>query len=226
VSEGYFTRATLLPAAKIANWYRQAAWRGELHRDHAAVWRLFPGDGISRDFIFRVGSTRDDGALQYYVVSRRKPVDVSGEIQAEVKPYQPRFNVGEQLTFSLRANPTVSRGESGARSKRHDVLMDAKKGKVGEMAHEAIAKAATGWLVNRGPSIGLAIDPDPKMLRFDSYRQYVSSRRGGAPLRFSSLDFDGMAVVTDVARLTEALFTGVGHSKGFGCGLLLVRRAG
>ncbi len=33
-----------------------------------------------------------------------------------------------------------------------------------------------------------------------------------------------MAKVIDPDRLTKALLEGVGHSKGFGCGLLLVRR--
>jgi CRISPR system Cascade subunit CasE len=207
----------------LTDWYRQAISRGELYRDHAAVWRLFPGDGMLRDFLYRVGAVESDGALQYYVVSRRQPVEESGQVRVEAKPYQPRFTVGEAVTFALRANPTVSRGVGGARSKRHDVLMDAKMRKSGEAAQEAIAEAARGWLINRGPGIGLMIDHSA--LRFDGYRQHVSSRRRVAPLRFSSLDFDGRAVVADPARLNEALFSGVGHSKGFGCGLLLVRRS-
>lgn len=224
MSEGYFTRATVFPTAKASDWYRQALWRGELHRDHAAVWRLFPGDRAPRDFLFRVGAAKRAGELLYYVVSRRQPVEVPGQSRVEVKAYEPRFTVGEAVTFSLRANPTVSRGVGGARSKRHDVLMDAKRGKAGEAAQQAIAKAAAGWLVNRGPAIGLTIDP--LVLRFDRYRQHVSARRGGDALRFSSLDFAGMATVADSDRLTDALLSGVGHGKGFGCGLLLVRRTG
>lgn len=224
MSEGYFTRATLLPSARNTHWYRQALQRGAVYRDHAVVWRLFPGDGLARDFVFRVGAHRNDDTLQYYIVSRRKPVEVSEEIRAEVKPYRPRFSAGEKLAFSLRANPTVSRGVGGTRSKRHDVLMDAKKGKSGSGVQEAVADAAAGWLIDRGTSVGLRFDPD--LLRFDRYQQHVSARRGGAALRFSSLDFDGMAVVADPELLTAALFNGVGHSKGFGCGLLMVRRTG
>jgi len=224
VGEGYFTRATLLPDARAAEWYRHAMQRGPLYCDHAAVWRLFPGDELPRDFLFRVGAERADGSRLYYVVSRRAPVAIPGHISIETKAYQPRFQSGETVVFSLRANPTVSRGKGGARSKRHDVLMDAKRGAARDHIPEAVSAAAIGWMVDRAPSIGLSLDS--KHLQFDGYRQRTARRSGGSTLQFSSVDFDGTAVVVDPARLTPALFAGVGHSKGFGCGLLLVRRAG
>jgi CRISPR system Cascade subunit CasE len=100
--------------------------------------------------------------------------------------------------------------------------MNAKKQAPPGKSAEMVDAAAINWLRMRGPAIGLEIDI--QQLRRDGYRQHVASRSGGTPLRFSSLDFDGCATVTDPQRLTEALFAGVGHSKGFGCGLLLVRR--
>ncbi len=42
---------------------------------------------------------------------------------------------------------------------------------------------------------------------------------------FSSMDFTGEVKVTDVAKFRDALFKGIGPSKAFGCGLLMVRRA-
>lgn len=222
MTDGYFTRATLLPSGLSGAWHRNALMRGAMHRDHALVWRLFPGDGMPRDFVYRVGVPTSDGAIPYYIVSQRRPVAVPGEVRTDVKVYRPHFSVGDTLSFSLRANPTVSRGVAGARSKRHDVLMDAKKGKSGLAAEEAVTNAASTWLLSRAESLGLTIEPTT--LRFDGYRQHRSIRRSGAALRFSSVDFEGLAVVTNPLRLITALFDGVGHSKGFGCGLLLVRR--
>ncbi len=42
---------------------------------------------------------------------------------------------------------------------------------------------------------------------------------------FSSVEFTGELKVIDVAKFRGALFNGVGRSKAFGCGLLMVRRA-
>jgi CRISPR system Cascade subunit CasE len=223
MSSGFFSRVTLLPRAQLTDWYHQALRRGEVYRDHAVVWRLFPGDGFQRDFLFRAGGVRADGHLTYYVVSRRRPSEFADTFQVECKEYQPSFDIGDRLAFSLRANPTVSRGVGGARSKRHDVLMDAKRGRHGEAASEAMEAAATRWIADRIPGIGLEIEG--AALRFDGYRQHRCIRTGQPPLQFSSIDFHGVATVRDPARLAEALFTGIGHSKGFGCGLLLVRRA-
>ena len=63
-------------------------------------------------------------------------------------------------------------------------------------------------------------------LRVDSYRlhRFHKEPRRGKPVRFSTLEMSGMLTVTDAARLTTTLFNGIGPGKGYGCGLLLVRR--
>ena len=50
-----------------------------------------------------------------------------------------------------------------------------------------------------------------------------SSRKREKAIQFSSLDYQGVATVKDSGLLKRALVQGVGHGKGFGCGLLLVR---
>lgn len=42
---------------------------------------------------------------------------------------------------------------------------------------------------------------------------------------FSSVDFTGELQITDTAKFEQALFKGIGRSKAFGCGLLMIRRA-
>jgi CRISPR system Cascade subunit CasE len=38
------------------------------------------------------------------------------------------------------------------------------------------------------------------------------------------VDFEGTIEITDPGIFVEALFTGIGPAKAFGCGLMLVRR--
>jgi CRISPR system Cascade subunit CasE len=46
----------------------------------------------------------------------------------------------------------------------------------------------------------------------------------GKKAGFSSVDFTGELQVTDVFKFEQALFQGIGRSKAFGCGLMLIRR--
>jgi CRISPR system Cascade subunit CasE len=43
-------------------------------------------------------------------------------------------------------------------------------------------------------------------------------------ITFSTVDFSGELPVIDPIALAVALRDGIGHSKAFGCGLMLVRR--
>lgn len=198
------------------------ARHGEAYRDHALVWRLFPGDGAERDFVFR----RINGApgrLAYYVVSARQPQSVPGLFTVQCKPYSPELVRGDYVRFDLRANPCVTRRtEPNGRSSRHDVLMDAKRSLSGECdAASVIHAAAREWLASRAASWGLVIDGD---VRTEGYTQHRLRHRQRS-IEYSSLDYQGLARVEDPALLSRALLHGVGHAKAFGCGLLLVRRA-
>jgi CRISPR system Cascade subunit CasE len=82
------------------------------------------------------------------------------------------------------------------------------------------AHAGATWLRERQEGLGCFIDEGS--LRIDGYRTYRLSRKNNAC--FSSLDFAGCLTVTDVERFQNSLFHGVGPAKGFGCGLLLVKR--
>ena len=58
----------------------------------------------------------------------------------------------------------------------------------------------------------------------DGYRTHTVRRRGRAPICFSTLDFSGLLTVTAPEKFLSALYGGIGPAKGFGCGLLLVKR--
>ena len=58
----------------------------------------------------------------------------------------------------------------------------------------------------------------------DGYRQMALPGKG-RNASFSTLDYSGLATVTDSDLLRRALTAGVGHTRSYGCGLLMVKRA-
>ncbi|WP_084679669.1 type I-E CRISPR-associated protein Cas6/Cse3/CasE [Curvibacter lanceolatus] len=216
----YFSKVRVLEPVSRSPWWHEALQHGDAYRDHALVWRLFPGDGLPRDFVFRRLGDELRG-LSFYVVSARAPVVDPAVFEVATKPYQPHLPAGTWLQFDLRANPTVNRGEAGQKSRRHDVLMDVKRHPpADEPLPQAMEKAALGWLLQRAESAGLLVQPDS--VRQDNYQpQRLNRRKGG--VAFSSIDYQGLAQVQDPDRLQSALLQGLGHSKAFGCGLLLVK---
>jgi CRISPR system Cascade subunit CasE len=216
----YFSCARLLATPRQDDWLRDLARHGEPYRDHALIWRLFPGDGMPRDFVFR----HLEDERSFYVVSARPPVPTSDLFQVQTKPYAPLLECGEWVRFDLRANPTISVRREDGRSRRHDVLMHAKRSVPSDQRDQlaqVLETAGKDWLLARAEQWGLAVREDSVLQ--NGYRQQ-RLRRKGKGIEYSSLDYQGMAKVIDPDRLTKALLEGVGHSKGFGCGLLLVRR--
>ena len=230
----YFSRISIKSGALAAQ--EGGLDAGDAYRDHTLIWRLFPDspDKAPRDFLFRAASAAS-GTLLYYLVSQRQPQSWHPLVTVNSKPFQPRLETGEWVDFSLRANPTVAIASApDQRGKRHDVLMHAKTlarqaGLQGESLQQAIRQAALAWLDKRAASWGLQIDPD--QIQADGYCQHVL-RSKGRELRFSSVDYQGMARVQDPERLTQAMLgpplpgknASLGHAQAFGCGLLLVKR--
>ncbi|MBS68563.1 MAG: type I-E CRISPR-associated protein Cas6/Cse3/CasE [Pseudomonas sp.] len=216
----YFSHVRLQASLRLDDWLRGLVRHGEPYRDHALIWRLFPGDGMARDFLFR----RLEDERSFYVVSARPPQPDSGLFQIRSKPYAPQLEQGAWLRFDLRANPTVSLRQEDGRSRRHDVLMHAKHEASVEQRgqlRQVLDAAGRDWLLTRAERWGLSIRAESVLQ--NGYRQQ-RLRRKGRTIEYSSLDYQGLAEVTDPQRLRQALLEGVGHSKGFGCGLLLVRR--
>ena len=118
--------------------------------------------------------------------------------------------------------------ERGERGKQHDVVMDRlfrlPKGERGPERQAAIKDAAWSWLTDQGGRHGFRV-PERETLSVDGYDQVrVPRNNGQKPVQFSVLDIEGRLVVTEPERFVEALSAGLGKAKGFGCGLMLVRR--
>ncbi len=216
----YFSHVRLIASPTQNEWLRDLARHGQLYRDHALIWQLFPGDGAQRDFVFR----RLEDERSFYVVSARAPQSDSGLFQIQSKPYMPLLEEGELVRFDLRTNPTVSRRDESGRSRRHDVLMDAKRSVSPDSdtgLSSALELAGKTWLLDRATQWGLQIKTESVLQ--NGYQQQRLTRKGSA-IRFSTLDYQGIAQVANAELLKRALLSGIGHSKGFGCGLLLIKR--
>ena len=191
---------------------------------HRLVWTFF-GDG-NRDFVYRAEMGSRPEIL---CVSCRKPVDETGAWTVEAKPYDPRLPAGTCLRFSTRVNPVVARADAVGRSRRHDVVMDVKKRcrerSEATFSHsEAVQQACAEWLLRREQRLGIQIE-EPS-LRCDGYRVLRIRRpRGSSVMTLGTVDIAGVLTVVDAERFRDVLFHGLGHGKGFGCGLVMVKRA-
>lgn len=87
------------------------------------------------------------------------------------------------------------------------------------------------WLGKQGRRCGfmLAVDENGlSKLQNSAYQWHAlptkRKREKGERAGFSSIDFTGELQIVDVDKFRQALFKGIGRSKAFGCGLLMIRR--
>ena len=92
-----------------------------------------------------------------------------------------------------------------------------------------VQQALDSWLERQGRAHGFSIcidDEGQPKLQSSAYRWHglLSKAAKGKKPGFSSVDFTGELQVVDVERFTRALFEGIGRSKSYGCGLMMVKR--
>jgi CRISPR system Cascade subunit CasE len=216
----YFSRIELRRDTHVV--YRVGrALTGDGYRLHQALWRLFQDE--RRNFLYRRIESMHWPC--FYIVSLCPPQDQEGIWSIQVKDYAPRLVARQRLAFSLRANPVVTKVGPTKKPVRHDVVMDVKtqsRQNGGSIAQaELIQEAGYSWLSRRAEKNGFRLE----VLRASGYRQHrLLKVRSQNPIRFSTLELDGVLTVTEPNRLRQTLFYGIGPAKAFGCGLLLVRR--
>jgi CRISPR system Cascade subunit CasE len=189
---------------------------------HSLVWALFAdGPDRRRDFLWR-----EMRPGEFLILAARPPTDAHDIFDLEFKPFAPVLRPGQCLGFDLRANPVISVPEKpGQRGKRHDVVMHALS-KVAQRAaarEVAIHEAGTAWLARKGSAAGFSVDPS--QLYIDGYDRVRIPHSDARAVIFSTLTFQGVLTVEDPAQFLAAVLRGFGAAKGFGCGLMLIRRA-
>ena len=193
---------------------------------HHLVWSLFADSpDRQRDFLWRAMNVG-----VFLILSERVPNDRHGLFEIdEPKPFQPALEAGDRLRFSLRANPIIRRRDPArGRSVKHDVVMDALR------AHEAgqraghrrtvVREQGLAWLERQGLKGGFEFGADD--VSVDGYDQHSMVRKDASqPMKYSTLDFDGVLTIGDPDAFLAAVSRGFGASKAYGCGLMLIRRA-
>jgi CRISPR system Cascade subunit CasE len=194
---------------------------------HQLLWGLFPNHGEKkRDFLFH--EIKRESTPQFLLVSQEQPVQTDA-LSVASKPYAPQLAMGQRLAFTLVVNPVVSRKIVGKKnSAKHDVWMDAKwqakkKGITGQALVDACEGAVKSWLVRQGERCGFQL-PENRIIVEGYLQKRFYKRRKKEPICFSSINCRGVLTVTDSLKFTEMLFCGLGRSKSFGCGLMLVRK--
>lgn len=189
---------------------------------HRWLWKFFGDDkNADRDFIFRRHDL--DSLPRFYVVSARQPLAFSDDWEVQTRPYAPQLAAGQRLSFVLCANPVVSKKDGNGKSRRHDVVMQAKKALPTEerpAAAELVEQTCLAWLQTRAEKAGFELVGATA----DAYRPQQAHKRGqDDAIQFSSVEFSGELIVRDPQAFQRTLLQGLGHAKAFGCGLMLVK---
>lgn len=222
----YMTKARLLPEAALDKSFNNM---GSSYNTHRLVWSLFSkGPNDERSFLYRQES---DGTVpKFYIVSENEPDDESGLWNINVKSYDPVLRPGQELSFSLRGNPIVSKRDKNGKQHRHDVVMDEKfrmkkenSGKDYDVnISEIVQQKGVEWLQKKAEASGFSIEKE--QVRADGYCNHKFYKPNGKHnISFNTIDFTGVLTVTDPEMFKKVLFEGIGPAKGFGCGLLMVR---
>ena len=221
----FFTRVTLRPdvnAADITSLLGKGGGLQHQHLGHKLIWRLFSDHPQrERDFLWR-----EMNPSTYYVLSARAPAANHPALLMDPPiPFELALEPGDLLEYSLRANPVVRRRDAEReRSVKHDVVMHALRAvpaqERGARRRAVIEEAGDAWLRHQGERAGFR----QRTVCVEGYEQHRIRRGGGAPMSYSTLDFDGVLEVLDPAGFLSALARGFGGSKAFGCGLMLLRR--
>jgi len=90
-----------------------------------------------------------------------------------------------------------------------------------------VDNALEKWMILQGQRHGFSLakdDDNQCKLQNSTYRWHSIKADKRIKSGFSSVDFIGNLAVTDVDKFTKALFGGIGRSKAFGCGMMMVKR--
>ncbi len=198
-------------------------WRGfsSEYALHRSVWEMF-GDHPERvrDFLYRLDHRRKKPVL--WTLSRRPP-EAPALWAIDSKEMSPDLRPGDVLELAVRVNPVVTRD-----GKRHDVVMD-RKHRTGwreqpraerETQASLVQTALAEWFRARAERLGV------RVLRIlaEAYRVERFRKPSGKRIQLGLCDLSGLVEVRDPARFLEVWAAGLGPAKGFGCGLMLIRR--
>lgn len=236
----YLSKITYSPAHRH-DMVKALTRHRNLFHEHQMIWDLMPRDEhAQRDFLYR----REDSERFpfYYLLSERQPENPPEFLHVQSKPFAPQLEAGDHCAFSLRANAVITRktdGHSKKRTRRDIIEAKADEYKrrfpaaadrpASAMIHQ---EAGEEWLTKRGEQCGFGVG----QVLVSNHQFHAVSKPDDKNIRqFTSLDFQGQITITKPELFVRKLFTGgldggarirrgLGRSKAFGCGLMLIRK--
>lgn len=202
------TRIVLNPADRHAR-----ADLADAYEMHSTLARAFADgdDQPVRRFLWRQEPTRP-GEPGIVLVQSQAPGDwpslqtakPAWALRIDVREWQPAalLRTGQALLFRLRANPTVTRD-----GKRRALLKEPEQ---------------QGWLARQFERAGLAARDTTVR---ETVRLTGDRRKNGGAITVNAVLYEGTVTVSDVAAAANAIYTGFGHAKMMGLGLLSVAPA-
>lgn len=196
---------------------------------HAAVMAAFPPDTPDRNdqrVLWRLDSQAHRHTL--YVLSPVQPdfrhvVEQAGWLgqtwdSTDYRPFLDQLTTGQRWAFRLAANPVKSIHQPGKR---------------GRVVPHVTPEQQIAWLTDRTADRGFRIlpvqefpeQPDVQVneirdLSFDRKHDVKQHKR--VALRI--VQFDGSLEITDRQAFQQALTSGIGRAKAYGCGLMTLSR--
>lgn len=213
----YFSKIQIKEGPTLFHFLKESKYK-DLYAAHQLLWRSFPEDkNAKRDFLFY--QDESENMPCFYVVSSRKPSN-HDLFYINAKEYSPRFNLGQKLCFKILANPIVSKS-----GKKHDVWMNAKHEArsmqiTGEDVYSHCEKRTKEWLTKRSESLGFNLQSDDFVISRNVNKQF---RKKGRNVSFAMVEFEGVLEVSNVTPFLNMLYEGIGSSRAFGCGLMMVK---
>lgn len=192
-----------------------------LDAHHRLLWAAFADTpDRRRDFLWR-----EERAGEFLTLSARPPAPSELFDPPDVKDFAPLLAAGDRLTFALRANATRQKKGDG----RVDVVMDAlyalPKGARASKRMALAQREGTAWLARKGEAAGFRLIAAEVGGYSVAALPGHQKRRAGQP-QYGILDMTGGLEVTDPEVFLAQIAAGFGRAKAFGCGLMLIRRAG
>lgn len=188
---------------------------------HRQLWRFFPrepkevrqsGEDIRQGFLFRVEEHRTGRPARILVQSRRAPEVAPDLVLIGTREFHPQPSARQRLAFLLTANPIKT---------IVDAEREQKPGKKSEKCRVPLIREEDQreWLSRKLTGAAkveaTTVQPHPPL--------YFRKRNRGGKL--ATVTYEGILCVTDTECFLSLLENGIGPAKGFGCGLMLVRRA-
>lgn len=202
---------------------------------HQLLWNTFEFDSnASRSFIFRIEKNKETRMPMFYMVSKDKPINDQGILKIVQKKYDPKVLEGKSFFFDTRLNPVIARVREGKKhSAKHDLWMDAKRRgkKDGLSGFELIAyieSEVISWFCKKSETNGFSIKKESLVIEGYAKHKFSKSKHIDAKfskkaIEFNSIDYKGILTVNDSKKFENVLFNGIGRSKAFGCGLVLIK---